>query len=342
MKLRILTSAATLVFAIVTGWPVATLLGQAPAGYVAPRTPWGDPDIQGLFTTDDELGVPFERDKAMGLRETLTDAEYQGREAQAARQAAADAEEFVAPASVQGRGGRGGNPEGGGGVGPPGHWLERAPRPSRRTSIVIDPPDGRIPFLNEEARKRSTVAVNARTSGQKPYDGPEALDLYDRCITRGLPHVIFPTIYNNTSQIVQGPGYVAIRYEMIHDARIIPINGGPHLPSAMQQYFGDSRGRWEGDTLVVDVANFPANVVNYRGAGPGLRLTERFRRISADTVRYEVTVSDSTTFSRPWTAALHLRHSNQPDVFEYACHEGNYAMRNILSGARAVERQTPK
>jgi hypothetical protein len=330
MTPRILASAATLVFAIAIGWQAATLLGQSSAGYAAPRTPWGDPDIQGLFTTDGELGVPFERDTAMGLRETLTDAEYKDREAQAGRQAAADAEEFVAPASTQGRGG---------GVGPPGHWLERAPRPSRRTSIVVDPPDGRIPFLNEAARKRSTVAVNARTSGQKPYDGPEALDLYDRCITRGLPHVIFPTIYNNTSQIVQGPGYVAIRYEMIHDARVIPINGGPHLPSAMKQYFGDSRGRWEGDTLVVEVTNFPSGIVNYRGAGPGLRLTERFRRISTDTVRYEVTVSDPATFSRPWTAALHLRHSTQPDVFEYACHEGNYAMRNILSGARAAEKR---
>jgi hypothetical protein len=154
----------------------------------------------------------------MGTRQTVTDAEFADREAQAARQAATDAEEFVASRAPVGGAGRGGNPEGGGGVGPPGHWLERAPRPSRRTSIVIDPPDGRVPFLNDEARKRAAVAVNARTSGQKPYDGPDALDLYDRCITRGLPHVIFPTIYNNTSQIVQGPGYVAIRYEMIHDS----------------------------------------------------------------------------------------------------------------------------
>ena len=346
MKARITAAMALLTLALGVGSFTAPMSGQSPAGYAAPRTPWGEPDIQGLFTTDDELGVPFERPEAMGTRETLTEAELRDREAQAARQAAADAEEFVAPRNVAqggGRGGgRGGNPEGGGGVGPPGHWLERAPRPSRRTSIVIDPPNGRIPFLNDDARKRAAVAVNARTSGQKPYDGPEALDLYDRCITRGLPHVIFPTIYNNTSQIVQGPGYVAIRYEMIHDARIIPINGGSHLPSSMQQYFGDSRGRWEGDTLVVDVTNFPSHIINYRGAGPALRLTERFRRVSADTVRYEVTVTDSTTFSRPWTAALHLRHSNQPDVFEYACHEGNYAMRNILSGARAAERQGAK
>jgi hypothetical protein len=272
--------------------------------------------------------VPFERPEAAGDREFITDTEFAERQAQSQRQAAVDAEEFVRAAPA----GRGG-----GGVGPPGHWLERG-QPSRRTSIVIDPPNGRIPFLNEEARKRSLVAVNARTSGQRPYDGPEALDRYDRCITRGLPHVIFPTIYNNTSQIVQGPGYVAIRYEMIHDARVIPLHGAAHLPPQIRQYFGDSRGRWEGDTLVVDVTNFPANMVNYRGAGAGLHLTERFRRLDADTVRYEVTVTDPTTFSRPWTAALHLRHSDVPDVFEYACHEGNYAMRNILSGAREAER----
>ena len=343
MKLRLL--AAVSAVAIALGWMSVSAVGQSPAGYTVPRTPWGDPDIQGLFTTDDELGVPFERPTTMGTRQTVTDAEFAEREAQAARQAATDAEEFVAPAAPAGRGnaggGRGGNPEGGGGIGPPNHWIERG-KPSHRTSIVIDPPDGRIPFLNDDARKRAAVAVNARTSGQKPYDGPEALDLYDRCITRGLPHVIFPTIYNNTSQIVQGPGYVAIRYEMIHDTRVIPISSGAHIPSSMKQYFGDSRGRWEGDTLVVDVTNFPANIINYRGAGPALHLTEKFRRISPDTVRYEVTVADPATFSKPWTAALHLRHSDQPDVFEYACHEGNYAMRNILSGARAAEKQVSK
>ena len=344
MKVRLAMSAGAVTLAMTVSGLATQVIGQSPAGYyTAPRTPWGEPDIQGLFTTDDELGVPFERPVAMGTRQTVTDAEFADRQAQAARQAVTDAEEFIAPpAAAAGRaGGRGGNPEGGGGVGPPNHWLERG-KPSRRTSIVIDPPDGRIPFLNAEAQKRSTVAVNARTSGQKPYDGPEALDLYDRCITRGLPHVIFPTIYNNTSQIVQGPGYVAIRYEMIHDTRVIPIGNAPHIASSMKQYFGDSRGHWEGDTLVVDVTNFPANIVNYRGAGAGLHLTEKFRRISADTVRYEVTVSDPTTFSKPWTAALHLRHSEQPDVFEYACHEGNYAMRNILSGARAAEKQAAK
>ena len=316
---------------IISSLVILVAIGVSAAGQSSrttlERTPWGDPDIQGVFTTDDELGVPFERPESFGLRQTVTEQEFADREAQAKRQAATDAEEFVVRRGV-----------GADGTGPPPHWLERG-KPSRRTSIVIDPPDGRIPYVNDEARTRNAVAVNARTTGNKPFDGPEALDLYDRCITRGLPHVIFPTIYNNTSQIVQGPGYVAIRYEMIHDARIIPLDARPALTPAIRQYFGDSRGRWEGDTLVVEVTNFPATMVNYRGAGPNLRLVERFRRVDAKTVRYDVTISDPSTFSRPWTAALSLREDAEiPDVFEYACHEGNYAMRNILSAARAAEK----
>src|SRR5262245_58516616 len=198
------------------------------------RTPWGDPDIQGLFTTDDDLGVPFERPAEFAGRDVVTDAEFAQRASQAQRLAEADAEEFVAPRS-------GGTGEGAGGTGPPSHWIERG-KPSRRTSIVISPADGRIPFVNEEARQRSANAVNARTSGRRPFDGPEALDLYDRCITRGFPHVIFPTIYNNTSQIVQGPGYIAIRYEMIHDARVIPLQGATHVSSKIRPYFGYSSG----------------------------------------------------------------------------------------------------
>ena len=221
--------------------------GQSSGSAQGLRTPWGDPDIQGLFTTDDELGVPFERPEQFGDRAVVTEEEFGQRQTQAARQAETDAEEFVVPRTA----GRGGD-----GTGPPAHWLERG-RPSRRTSVVISPANGRIPYLNDEARKRAAVAVNARTTGNRPFDGPQAMDLYDRCITRGLPHVIFPTIYNNTSQIVQGPGYVAIRYEMIHDARVIPLDGRPQLSPAIRQYFGDSRGHWEGDTLVVEVPTSP-------------------------------------------------------------------------------------
>ena len=312
---------------------VARAQTQKSAGkaWVAPRMPWGDPDIAGIFTTDDELGVPFERPEQFAGRELVSGEEFAQRATQIQRSNEADQEEFVAPRP-------GANPEGGGGTGPPSHWLERG-KPSRRTSIVVDPADGRIPFVDEAARQRAGNAVNARTSGRRPVDGPEAMDLYDRCITRGFPHVIFPTIYNNTSQIVQGPGYVSIRYEMIHDVRVIPIGGGPHVSGKIRPYFGDSRGRWEGDTLVVDVTNFPANTINYRGAGGSLHVTERFRRIDANSVRYDVTVEDPTTFSRPWTARLDLKKDTRlAQVPEYACHEGNYAMFNILKGARAEDR----
>jgi hypothetical protein len=160
--------------------------------------------------------------------------------------------------------------------------------------------------------------------------------MWDRCITRTLPGVTFPTVYNANSRLVQGPGYVAITYEMIHDTRIIPITQAPHISPAIRQYFGDSRGRWEGSTLVVDVTNFsPKN--SYRGSGDALHLIERFTRVDGTTMRYEVTIDDPGTWTKPWTAALDMK--TQPQgLFEYACHEGNYGMLNMLSAARAAEK----
>ena len=305
----------------------ANLGGQAAKAV----TPWGDPDISGLFTTDDELGVPFERPPQFGDRQVVTAEEFAQRQTQSERQDEADREEFVVPRTQQA-----GGPVAGG-TGPPAHWIERG-KPSRRTSIVIDPPDGRIPFLNDDSRRRGAIAA-MRTPEGINFAGPEDLDKYDRCITRGFPHVIFPTIYDNTSQIVQGPGWVSIRYEMIHDARVIPLDNRPHVSPKIRTYFGDSRGHWEGDTLVVDVTNFSKNA-GYRGATTNLHVIEKFRRTDAGTVHYELTVEDPTTFSRPWTAALDLKKDpRQVQVPEYACHEGNYAMFNILSGARAAERQ---
>ena len=317
-------------FVIATIVSLAALTSaQSPSAFKAPRTAWGDPDISGLFTTDDELGVPFERPAQFGDRQVATEEEYRQRLTQAERQDEADREEVIAPR--QGRG------EGPGGTGPPAHWLERG-KPSHRTSLVIDPPDGRIPFLNDEARRRGAIAA-MRTPEGMAFAGPEDLDKYDRCITRGFPHVIFPTIYDNTSQIVQGPGWVSIRYEMIHDARVIPLDSRPHVSPKIRSYFGDSRGRWDGDTLVVDVTNFSAKA-GYRGASTNLHVIERFRRTDANTVHYELTVEDPATFSRPWTASLDLKKDpRQVQVPEYACHEGNYAMFNILSGARADERK---
>jgi hypothetical protein len=324
-------SALVLAIVVAAVWSApAPLAGQAPARAPSSlRTAWGDPDISGLFTTDDELGVPFERPPQFGDRQFVTAEEFAQRQTQAERQEEADREQVVLPRQ---------NAQGGpaGGTGPPAHWIERG-RPSRRTSLVIDPPDGRIPFLNDDARRRGAAAA-ARTPEGILFAGPEDLDKYDRCITRGFPHVIFPTIYDNTSQIVQGPGYVSIRYEMIHDARVIPLDNRPHLSPSIRSYFGDSRGRWEGDTLVVDVTNFSKNA-GYRGATTNLHVIERFRRTDANTVHYELTVEDPTTFSRPWTASLDLRKDpRQVQVPEYACHEGNYAMFNILSGARADEK----
>jgi hypothetical protein len=300
----------------------------------APRTAWGDPDISGLFTTDDELGVPFERPAQFGDRQVVSDEEFKQRLVQSERQDEADREEFVAPRAAQSNG------PVAGGTGPPAHWIERG-RPSRRTSLVIDPPDGRIPFLNDDARRRGAIAAG-RTPEGIPFNGPDDLDRYDRCITRGFPHVIFPTIYDNTSQIVQGPGWVSMRYEMIHDARVISLDGRPHVSAKIRSYFGDSRGHWEGETLVVDVTNFSAKA-GYRGATTNLHVIERFRRTDMNTVHYELTVDDPTTFSRSWTASLDLKKDpRQVQVPEYACHEGNYAMFNILSGARSEELRSKK
>jgi len=303
-------------------------LMTAQTAFKTPRTPWGDPDISGLFTTDDELGVPFERPAQFGTRLTVTSEEFSQRVTQAERAEEADREEFIAPRAAG---------QGAAGTGPPNHWLERG-KPSRRTSVVIDPPDGRIPYINDDARRRGAAAA-MRTPEGINFAGPEDLDKYDRCITRGFPHVIFPTIYDNTSQIVQGPGFVAMRYEMIHDWRVIPLDNRPHVSPKIRTYFGDSRGRWDGDTLVVDVTNFSKNA-GYRGATTNLHVIEKFRRTDATTVHYELTVEDPTTFSQPWTAALDLRKdTRQVQVPEYACHEGNYAMFNILSGARAAEKK---
>ena len=180
------------------------------------------------------------------------------------------------------------------------------------------------------------IAASARGSFTNgPFNGPEDLGLWDRCITRGMPSAIFPTVYNANIRIMQGPGFVAITYEMIHDTRIIPTDARPHAGSAIQQYFGDSRGHWDGDTLVVDVTNFTQKT-NYRGSSDALHLVERFTRTQAGTLRYEVTVDDANTWARPWTAALDLQRQTQ-SIFEYACHEGNYGELNMLRSSRAAD-----
>jgi hypothetical protein len=310
------------------GGPVAGAAGDRRAS--APRTPWGDPDLQGTWSSESELMVPFERSQQHGDRQLLTDAEYAQRLAQGQKQLATDNAEFEVETADTSNAGQVGSA-----TSPPPHWLERGARePSRRTSMVIDPPNGRLPATTAEGRKRA-AAGGRGTFGGSAFAEAADLSLWERCITRGLPGAIFPTVYNANIRITQAPGVVAITYEMIHDTRVIPIDGRAHAGNDIRGYFGDSRGRWDGDALVVDVTNF-SDKANYRGSRDTLHLIERFTRVGGD-LRYEVTVDDPRTWTARWTAAMVLG-PNPEGLFEYACHEGNNSMRNILSGARAAER----
>jgi len=306
---------------------------QAPAAATAPRTPWGEPDLQGTWTSEGELSVPFERPREFGIRQTLTDAELATRRTSLQRQTDSDNADFDLETADRSTAGQVGSA-----TSPPPHWLERG-KASRRTSIVIDPPDGRVPAMTDEGQRRVRELRGTFTNGNFSnalFQGPEDLSLWERCITRGVPSAIFPTVYNANTRIVQAPGVVAITYEMIHDTRIVPTDGRTHAAGTIRGYHGDSRGHWDGDTLVVDVTNFSARS-DFRGARETLHLVERFTR-TADGLRYEVAVDDPHTWSKPWTAALDLMPQSDA-MFEYACHEGNNSMRNILSAARAAEKK---
>jgi hypothetical protein len=200
----------------------------------------------------------------------------------------------------------------------------------------VDPPDGKVPALTPEAKQRAAQRADARKK-IGPYDGPESRNLGERCIynaTEGPP--MLPPAYNANLQIQQGPGYVAILQEEIHDVRIIPLDGRPHLGANIRQYLGDSRGHWEGNTLVVDTTNFNDRT-NFRGANENLHVIERFTRVDADTILYEFTVEDPTTWTRPWKAELPMSKIQGP-IYEYACHEGNFDMVNNLTAARDMEK----
>jgi hypothetical protein len=205
--------------------------------------------------------------------------------------------------------------------------------------FVVDPPDGKTPPLTPEGRARQAARAEARKkSGRGPADSYTARSLFDRCISRGVPGSMMPAIYGNSYQIVQAPGYVVIRYEMTHEARIIPLDGSAHLPASMRGYTGDARGHWEGDTPVVETTNVRDEVA-YRGANAAtLKLIERFTRVAPDKVGWAVTIDDPSTWTRPWTFAMPLTMDDSEPLFEYACHEGNHAMANILSAARAEEK----
>jgi hypothetical protein len=293
------------------------------------RTPWGDPELQGEWTSEGEYGVPFERPPQYGTRAFLTDAEYAARLEEVRQRDQKDL------ARVDVLSGNVDAPNA-----PIPHWREYNTT-SRRTSLVIDPPTGRIPPRTPQARPLPVQRCGSLQRGE-PCDSYEDYGLGVRCIVHGggFPDAMFPAVYNANMRIVQSPGYVAITYELIHDTRVITIGPSSNqiapLSPAIRSYMGTAHGWWEGSTLVVESTNLKAAT---RGASPALRLIERFTRTGRDSIEYRVTFTDPATWTAPWTAALDL--TSRPDtagVFEYACHEGNYGLAHMLSTSRLFDR----
>ena len=302
----------------------ASIAAQGPARaatrWTPPRTADGAPDLQGVWNTS--TLTPLERPAEFAGKPFLTEAEVAAYEQRMAVENNRDRRDSSPQADVGGAYND--------------FWFERGSRvvPSRRTSLITDPADGRVPPLTPEAQRKA--AERAEYRRLHAADGPEDLGLPVRCLlwpTAGPP--MLPGGYNNNYQIVQGPGYVMIIVEMIHDARIIPTDGRPHLPKHVRQWMGDSRGRWEGTTLVVETTNFTDKTA-FRGSSENLRVIERFTRSGPDQILYQFTVEDPASFTRPWSAELPMRRIDEP-LYEYACHEGNYGMEGILSGARTDE-----
>jgi hypothetical protein len=300
--------------------------------YKVPRTSWGDPDLTGVWPGTAMVGVPMQRDEKLGTRNYLTEEEYKAREAQFARQEEQDSADFSLENAASTPGGDVGGP-----VSPPPHWLERGD-PQYQASLIVDPANGRMPPLTDAGQARQ-AAVRAAREDRGPADSYTDRSLYDRCITRGMVGSLTPAIYNAGNQIVQSPGYVVITNEMIHEARVIPLDGRPPLGPAFKQWVGDSRGHFDGDTLVVETRNFTdrTNVGQARHSDK-LKITERYTRVDEDTLVLRITVADPETWTAPWTLELPLQLDDTYGMFEYACHEGNLAMFNILSGHRADER----
>jgi hypothetical protein len=328
MKARLLIVTGVLAAGIGVAGPLAATANAQKAtssSWSAPRTPWGHPDLQGTWTN--ATATPLERPKELEGKQVLTDEELAERGPQVARQNSTDnVPETTMPVGSHNE-----------------FWRERGGL-GKRTSLLVDPPDGKLPPLTPEGQKARTQLTAARKAG--PADGPESRNLFERCITRGLPGAMMGNFYNHNYQILQTPGYVAVVVEMIHDVRIIPLDGRPHVGGQIRQWLGDSRGRWEGNTLIVETTNLNniGDVATSRMLGPVLfgtsataRVIERFTRLAADTIDYQVTVDDPATYTRPWTAAIPMT-KLQGTLFEFACHEGNYGMFGILAGQRAEEK----
>jgi hypothetical protein len=291
--------------------------------WTPPRTPDGQPDLQGTWTN--ATITPFERPSSLAGKTFLSEQEAAAFEKQTAERRL-EAERAPRPGDVGSYNDA---------------WFDQGTRvvSTRRTSLVIDPPDGRVPL--------TPAAEKARDRNLTDVESFEFMSPWDRCITRG-PGGMFPAGYNNAYQIVQTPGFVVIVQEMIHEARVIPVDGRPHVDKNVRLWTGDPRGRWDGNTLVVETTNFNgkgwiatnAAAARIRGVphSDALRLVERFTRVDANTIGYEVTIEDPNVYSRPWTVSIPLTRDDSYQIFEYACHEGNRAIEHVLSGARAAEK----
>ena len=304
--------------------PPAPPSEEAAAGWRPPRTSWGDPSIEGIYTNKDENGTPLERPDELAGKSR---AEVAANEMAALNARRRELARTRAPSI-------GGSAEEDTGAGPP-HWYEHLEAENANPWLIVEPQDGKVPALTDEGRRRQEAARAAFAKRDAP-DSYTDMSAYDRCISRGLPGSMMPAIYGNAYDITQAPGYVAIRYEMIHETRIIPLDGSTHVAPAIGLYIGDARGRWEGDTLVVETTNFRDGAA-YRNASRQLKITERFTPIDATTLSWEVRFEDPATWTAPWAFEMPLKRDASQAMFEYACHEGNRGLENILRAARAAE-----
>ena len=304
-----------MLFALMTLVAVALALPAAALGQT-PRTAWGDPDLQGTWTNT--TTTPLERPDDLGDKETLTDEEWAARNAVSGL---SDDRPFDTVGFYND------------------YWLEQG-QLHERTSLIVDPPDGKLPAWTPEEEQR--IAARRQFRADNPPGNPGVwtdLNVYDRCLTRAMPGAMMPGFYNHNYHILQTQDHVAIVVEMIHDTRIIPLDGRGPLDQSIQQWLGNSRGRWEGDTLVVETTNLSDHEdwgATVYATGSDLRLVERFTRVDENTIDYQFTVHDDSTFTAPWTASLPMT-ALGGNLYEYACHEGNYAIANMLRGARAKE-----
>ncbi|HYJ93828.1 MAG TPA: hypothetical protein VEV86_04365 [Vicinamibacterales bacterium] len=333
MFMRVLAaSAAAAIVALMASLPVDAQSASTPAPslvitaynagsptpYAPPRTPWGDPDLQGVWSSDDTSGIPMQRPANLGNELYQSDEQWAARQKQT-QQGIQNA--LSAIGTFRG---------------------DYARRSFRQTSLIVDPPDGRTPAFTPAAEKRRAPRDRG-TFGDGPFNSPEDFTMYDRCITRGIVGSVLRVVYGNGNRITQAPGMVAISYEMVHDTRVLYTDGRPHVSPSIKQLLGDARARWEGDELVVETTNL-TDKTSIGPNGNGLRhsdqmkITERFKRVAADVIQYQITIDDPVTYVRPFTLSLPMTPLEGNILLPYDCHEGNLALMQSLSAERAEDR----